>query len=160
MGAYYTASVSHDFYSRILLVFQQPLILSTLFPSRLVLARKEFWHGVKRGPKAVFCLPMWRNRRGHCGFREQWGARCYGRANGIGEWADFGRCFGVDDKFFIFVLRGEEKIRLGVGTEAFGVNYLLFSREFMGFSKQTNDGLHRSNPARAIFDAEKVIELI
>ena len=78
-----------------------------------------------------------------------WSLRVWGtvgravlRANGIGEWADFGRCFGVDGKLFIFVLRGEEKIRLGVGTEASGVNYLFFSREFMGFSKQTNGGLH------------------
>jgi len=68
---------------------------------------------------------------------------------------------------FYFVLRCEEKNRLGAGTEAFGVNYLIFFREFMGFFlKQMNgvdwfasdrDGM---DPARAIFDAEKAIELI
>lgn len=34
---------------------------------------------------------------------------------------------------FYFVLRCEEKNRLGAGTEAFGVNYLIFFRGFMGF---------------------------
>jgi hypothetical protein len=27
------------------------------------------------------------------GFGEQWGGRCYGRANGIGGWADFWEVF-------------------------------------------------------------------
>jgi len=55
-----------------------------------------------------------------------------GEQTGSGGGLIFGRCFGVDDKFF-FALRCEEKNRLGAGTEAFGVNYLIFFREFMGF---------------------------
>ena len=53
-----------------------------------------------------------------------------------------------------------------MGTEAFGVNYLIFFREFMGFFKQINgvdwfaSDRNGMDPAWAIFDAEKAIELI
>jgi len=56
-----------------------------------------------------------------------------GEQTGSGGGLIFGRCFGVDDKFFFFALRCEEKNRLGAGTEAFGVNYLIFFGSLWGF---------------------------
>jgi len=46
-----------------------------------------------------------------------------GKQTGSGGWADFVRCFGVDDKFYLFLCCGVEKVRPVAGIVAFGATY-------------------------------------
>jgi hypothetical protein len=87
----------------ILLFFQQPLILSALFPPRLVLAREESGMALKGVRKLYFAFPCGEFGVIIVGLGNSGAGGVTGEQTGSGGGLIFGRCFGVDDKFFFCV---------------------------------------------------------